>query len=107
MTRLEAIGNYAVSGNAAYHVLSQLRGIVLLTGRTVTFSNSPAYSGHFVNCALALSLARVDGMTFTNGATVTGARYNVDNNGVIFTNGAGASYLPGNAAGTSSNGLYV
>ena len=43
-------------------------------------------------------------MTFTNGATVTGTRYSVTNNGVVFTNGGGATYLPGNAAGSSANG---
>jgi hypothetical protein len=43
-------------------------------------------------------------MTFTNGGTVTGQRYNVAANGVIFTNGGGANYLPGNAAGASATG---
>jgi hypothetical protein len=47
-------------------------------------------------------------VTFTNGGTVTGTRYRAENNGAIFTNGGGASYLPGSIAGTTSaGGVYA
>lgn len=39
--------------------------------------------------------------------TATGLRYNVASGGSIITYGAGASFLPGNAAGTNGGGYYV
>ena len=51
---------------------------------------------------------RLHAMTFTNGGTVTGTRYSASSNGVIFTNSGGASYLPGNSAGsTATGGQYL
>jgi hypothetical protein len=45
-------------------------------------------------------------MTFTGSAT--GPRYRADSLGLIQTNGAGATYLPGNSAGsTSAGGQYA
>ena len=41
---------------------------------------------------------------FTFVGSATGARYSVALNGVIQTTGAGASYLPGNSAGSSATG---
>jgi hypothetical protein len=47
-------------------------------------------------------------MTFTNGGTVTGTRYNCDLNGIMDTGGGGANYVPGNAAGaTATGGQYA
>ncbi|RXG91600.1 hypothetical protein [Bradyrhizobium zhanjiangense] len=43
-----------------------------------------------------------------NGGVCTGKRYDVRTNGVINTNGQGATWLPGNVAGTtSSGGQYI
>jgi len=39
--------------------------------------------------------------TFTNKSNVTGKYYAVDNHGIIITNGASGTYLPGNSAGTA------
>ncbi len=101
---VEATGNYAVSGNSTIHFGSSTRGVFKASGRTITFANSPAFSNAFVYISIGSGLARVDAMTFTNGGTVTGTRYNVSTNGVIFSNGGGANYLPGNAAGASASG---
>jgi hypothetical protein len=47
-------------------------------------------------------------MSFVNAAAVTGSRYSAGHNGVIFSNGGGASYLPGSSAGnTGSGGVYA
>ncbi|MBX3583815.1 MAG: DUF2793 domain-containing protein [Rhizobiaceae bacterium] len=40
----------------------------------------------------------------TSSGTFTGARYSVTLNGVIQTNGGGASYFPGNSAGSTATG---
>lgn len=105
---ITCVGNFAVSGNSPSMVVAGGGGgVVNLGGFTVTFSNSPVYSTATVNVA-TLSYASVFGMTFTNGGTVTGPRYSVIANGVIFTNGGSASYIPGSTSGSSaSGGQYI
>ena len=100
--------NFAVSGGAqSMIVVGGGGGVVNVGGLTVTFSNSPAYSTATVSVT-TLGNASVFGMTFTNGATVTGVRYSVIANGVLFTNGGGANYIPGNSAGSAaSGGQYI
>lgn len=105
---VEAIGDYAVSGGSTIHFGSGTRGVFRANGRTVTFSNSPAFSNAFILVSIGQGLARVDAMTFVNGGTVSGKRYSVLSSGVIFTNGAGATYLPGDVLGTEvSGGQYI
>ncbi len=98
-----AIGNYAVSGNANAHIGNQGLSFINVAGRTVTFSNSPVFGGLFAHTAHA-GVTWVFSMTFTNGNTVTGTRYLAEANGVIFTNGGGASYLPGSTGGSAATG---
>jgi hypothetical protein len=98
--------NYAVSGGALCHWFSDALGLIVATGRTVTFSNAPNFT--YTAFTQFCGQVRIDGMTFTNGNTVTGTRYVSQDNGVIFTGGGGANYIPGNAAGSTSNGgLYL
>jgi hypothetical protein len=104
-SRILATGSYGVSGSAQVHALAN--GAVQLDGATITFSNTPAFSLAFAYANLAASIRAVS-MTFTNGGTVTGSRYFAGGNAAIFVNGAGASYLPGNSAGsTSTGGQYI
>jgi HK97 family phage major capsid protein len=52
------------------------------------------------------ALVHAFGHTFSGSAT--GTRYLANGNAVVFTNGGGASYLPGNAAGsTATGGQYL
>jgi hypothetical protein len=44
------------------------------------------------------------GNAFANPAQVTGKRYLSQDGGIISTNGGGANYFPGTAAGTTANG---
>lgn len=46
----------------------------------------------------------VSGMTFGNPANVSGKRYQADVNGLIWTAGAGANFVPGTIAGTTGTG---
>ena len=72
---------------------------------SVTLTGTPAFSYAFANANL-LGVMRVDGNTYTGAAT--GTRYAATNNGAVNTNGGGATYFPGNGAGTvSGGGLYV
>jgi hypothetical protein len=97
---VEITGNYSISGNAGSHWIA-VQGQVRCQGRTITLTGTRAFSAAFAE-AQDPGLVIVDGNTFSGAAT--GKRYNAVSNGVIRTNGAGANYLPGDAAGTTTTG---
>lgn len=99
---VRAVGNYAIPNNAAYHVLARLGGQIDIQNRTVTLSGTPAFSGSFALCEMTSSIRALN-MTFS-GTGATGKRYEVNLNGIINTNGGGATYLPGNATGSNATG---
>lgn len=101
-----AIGNYRISGGAAAHVTADSSGASYRAdGRTVTITNTPAFSVGFAY-AVRASAIMLAGMTFSGAAT--GSRYVSQSNSVIDTSGGGANYLPGNAAGsTATGGIYL
>jgi len=102
---IEAGGNYTISGNAAVHWLAAQSGEILVAGATVTLSGTPAFSSAF---ASANGLGDIVCPAITFSGSATGQRYIVASNAVVNTNGAGASYLPGNAAGSpSTGGQYI
>ena len=81
-------------------------GQIGLSNSTVTFSNSPAYSGQTVT-AFAGTTMQLGGVTWTNGGTVTGAKYFCRGATTIETDtGSGAS-IPGSVAGTTGTGCVV
>lgn len=97
--------NYTVSGGAPSLWYASFNGVVSqLAAGTVTITGTPAFS-------TATALAQDGGVlalgsiTFSGGAT--GTRYVASTGGVVNTNGGGASYLPGNAAGTATTGYYT
>jgi hypothetical protein len=97
--------NYTISAGAPLHWLTETGGRILCQGRTITLSGTPAFSSLFAQ-ASRLSVMLVNANTFSGAAT--GTRYSVTHNSVIDTNGGGATYLPGNAAGsTATGGQYV
>ena len=93
-------GNYTISGGAYAHFYGENGGRMFMSGAaTVTLTGTPAFS-YFIFSTLASSWR--GNPTWSGSAT--GARYNVDLNSVIMTFGGGATYLPGNAAGTAATG---
>ena len=104
---VDAVGDYAISGGAAGHVLAMMFGVVRLNGATVTLTGTPAFGVAFVYLSRA-GLLSAEVMTFVGSAT--GARYSVDSGSIIYTGGGGATYFPGNASGaggtTSGGGFY-
>lgn len=98
--------SYSVTGGATRHVASEYQSYVEIIGFTVTVSSSLAWT-HFCVCTMA-GMADFSITTISGGASNTGTRYNSTTNGIINTNGGGANYFPGNAAGTTATqGQYL
>lgn len=96
---VEATGNYSITGAASYHIIQRYGSIVDIPNAVVTITGTPAFTVFHYNKS---GFARWAGSSFSGSAT--GTRYEVLLNGVIDTNGGGASFLPGNAAGSSATG---
>jgi hypothetical protein len=93
--------DYSITGGAGGHWYAfggaSIEGNVI----TCTLSGTPAFALQFFG-ATNTGILRAAINTYSGAAT--GKRYDVKMNAVIDVNGAGASYLPGNAAGTSATG---
>ena len=96
--------NYLISGGGNAHETAIYNGVIVTQGSVVTISGTPAFSTGYAVVDMAGSI-QCASQTFSGAAT--GPRYSAQKNGVIDTNGGGASYLPGNSAGSATTGLYV
>lgn len=95
--------DYVVSGGGSYHLLSTDGGVLSMTGSpTKTCSGTIAFSTAFA-LASRMGVITCSGSAYSGG-TVTGTRYTADLNSLIQTFGGGASYFPGNAAGSTATG---
>lgn len=104
-TLLTAASNYTISGGATIHCLVEVTSYVKTANITVTLTGTPAFGADYVLVDFG-SVGRMNNMTFSGAAT--GTRYSATLNGLIYTNGGGANYFPGNSAGsTASGGQYV
>lgn len=102
---VRATGNYTITGGAQSHWRSTFGGNINVNSVTVTLTGTPAFTVGFSDAELN-STQQLNGITFSGSAT--GPRYSATANSVIYTNGAGATYLPGNSAGsTATGGQYV
>lgn len=103
--KIFATGNYSISGSATYHWSADGATIDTIA-RTVTLTGTPAFSGNF---AISINVGKIICHAMTFSGSATGSRYSVSVNSVIYTGGGGASYLPGNAAGSAptTGGQYV
>lgn len=90
-----------ITSGAAYHFesaqSSYMAGCGIPSPCTVVLTGTPAFSGAFADAYDNGELS-LGAITFSGSGT--GARYTTANGGVIDAEGQGASYLPGNAAGT-------
>lgn len=90
-----------IAGGGGFNVYAINSGVIECSGMSITLTGTPAFTGAFAYTTRT-GVIRMAGNTF-NGAS-TGARYTATMNGVIDVSGAGASYLPGNAAGSTATG---
>lgn len=93
--------NYTISGGGGVHWYATTQGLIQAAGKTITLSGTPAFSSAFALASQSGGMV-VNGNTFSGSAT--GSRYSVAVNAWIDTLGGGASYLPGNSAGSTATG---
>lgn len=106
---INALNNYTLSGGAKAHWYTAAPGAQLYAlGITVTLTTNVTFSTAWAFSQVS-SFISCQSDTFTlGGHTVTGTRYTVIENGIINTNGAGATYIPGSAPGTAgTQGQYI
>ena len=99
-------GNYDISGGSAYHWYASNNGRIEVSSRTITITNTPAFTARFAYSA-QMSSVIVPSNTFSGGAT--GSRYLVELQSMIYT-ASTTTYLPGSASGvatTATYGLYA
>jgi len=96
---------YTISGNAYSHMNANVNGVILSQAITWTLTGTPAFS-NFCVCSNNSTINSTSN-TVASG-TATGTRYLGLNGAVIITNGGGANYFPGNAAGSvDATSVYV
>lgn len=102
--RIYAGVNYTISGGATSHTYADGLGYINHGGgNTITLTGTPAFG-----TAFAISVGGQSQHNSTFSGSATGARYSATGNGVVNTIGGGASFLPGNSAGsTSTGGQYL
>jgi hypothetical protein len=95
---------YTISGGAPCHVDTINSGQITTVNSTITLTGTPAFTAAFARAQVGSGIS-IWSTSFVGAAT--GPRYAANWGGLINTNGAGANYLPGNVAGTTTNGWYI
>lgn len=94
--------NYFVDTSGAIHALAQVGGFITCDNTVITIPNAITLSFFVFSAGLArASFAQV---TFTGKANVTGQRFVVQQNAVVFTGNGGPTYLPGTIDGQEVTG---
>lgn len=101
-----AVGDFTISGSSAYHaIVGHGYYYVRKTSGSlvVTVSGTPNFSAHFAYASNGGIIQFPYANTSFSGSA-TGARYYAETNGIVSTQGGGASFLPGNSSGTTATG---
>jgi hypothetical protein len=98
---LAATAAYTISGSALYHLLAEGNAVIYVWDGTwtITLTGTPAFTSFVYSAENATVFC-----TQTFSGSATGVRYQAELNGVIRVFGAGATYFPGNSAGTTATG---
>lgn len=94
-------GAYEITGDAQAHFYATTGAVITCNSQTVTVTGTPAFSRAF---AWAQSGGVIRAASNTYSGSATGKRYEASVGGLISTNGAAATYFPGNSAGTTATG---
>lgn len=100
------LGDYRVQGgcSAGAHLAAYGGGVIDVLGEH-TLGASVTMAGGWAKVDRGLGYINFENDSFVlGGFTVTGPRYDVRGNGVVYTGGRGATYLPGSVAGSVATG---
>lgn len=98
---------YRISGPCALHAMITTHANLVLQNAAISVITNPVAIGTFVHTYHNANVL-ASGITFANKAYATGAYYNVSLGSIIDTGGGGATYFPGNSAGSvTSPGAYA
>lgn len=98
--RIEASGNYTISGPAQIHWMANGQGLISVASRTIALVGTPAFSVF----AYATRLSQIQAPSNIYNGSATGTRYIAENNSVIYVAGDSATALPGASAGSVATG---
>jgi hypothetical protein len=98
---VQAVGPITVNGNSAIGFLGASFALMNIRGSSITFAPGAVISARGFQGS---DQGRVDMVSVTFNGSFTGPRYQVAGLGAIFTNGAGETFIPGTAAGTTATG---
>jgi Protein of unknown function (DUF2793) len=97
----------SAGGNRAFFASGPGAKIQVIAANTITMTGTPNFSAFTAQAEELAEIRFVTGATTFSGAA-TGTRYSAESLGLVQTNGAGATYYPGSASGSTSNGgVYV
>jgi hypothetical protein len=99
--RVECLGGWEIEGGARMAANITNGSHFKCISQTVTISGTPNFTSYFIGVT-RVSSADMFGNTFSGSAT--GVRYYASLNGVINTSSGGATYFPGNSAGSTETG---
>lgn len=99
--RVEAVGNYKISGSAQAHEIANRLGSVVVASRTITITGTPSFSSSYSSVS---TLGYILNYSSTFSGSAAGKRYSATLNGVIDVLGASSTYLPGDVSGTTATG---
>lgn len=101
---IEADGDYSISGGGAYHWLVSA-GAIQVVSRIITLTGTPVFgSASSQSFASGVRTGAIITINNTFSGSAMGRRYFASGNGLVDTNGAGASALPGSVAGSTVTG---
>jgi hypothetical protein len=97
---IQATGNYAISGNAAYHWVASIGGAIKVQSiAAITLSGTPAFTVFAL--ADTTSVLAWNGSAFSGGASAGTKKYDINSNAAAVSGGV---TLPGGVAGTTATG---
>lgn len=97
--------NFTIAGGGTTFFNVSGHGTIVCQSVTVTITGTPAFAAAF---AFSSQIGYILAQSLTFSGSATGPRYSASSNAVINTGGGGASYFPGNSAGsTATGGVYA
>lgn len=102
---INSISSYTIVGAAPRHYHCRVGGYIQILTLSLAVVGAINFSSAFVEAELA-GLVDVFGFSLASG-TVTGVRYYAFSGSLIATFGGGASYFPGNSAGSADGASFA